>query len=308
MKADGRTYSHQTLEAYRFVAIKLFQQKVEVKVIANSFGVTPQVVYQWIRRHSSQGISGLKSQKALGPEPRLAQKQFARLLKLLRKPATESGYSTDLWSGPRLRHLLKKRFKVIYHAKHMPRFLRRLGLMLKKPERRALEQDPVEVRKWKAERLPEILRYAKRRKALIFYADESLISLIPYVGKTWTFPKVRPVVRVSGKRGQHIGVTAAVNEQGRLCFEITREGERFTAKTFLRFIKKMRREHPSRRIVLIVDGAPIHKANIVKLFEKLNSSWFRKEILPAYSPEFNPTEKCWVIRKDEENECSGTER
>ena len=100
----------------------------------------------------------------------------------------------------------------------------------------------------------------KKNRAVLFYADESLISLIPYVGKTWAFPKAKPIARVSGRRGQHVGITAAVNEQGRLCFELTQEDETFTSKTFLRFVRKLRKEFPSRKIVLIVDGAPIHIA------------------------------------------------
>lgn len=40
---------------------------------------------------------------------------------------------------------------------------------------------------------PEIIAYAKKRRALLFYADESLISLIPYVGKTWAFQKQSPL-------------------------------------------------------------------------------------------------------------------
>jgi len=54
---------------------------------------------------------------------------------------------------------------------------------------------------WKKKRFPNILEWAKKHKAFVFYADESLISLIPYIGKTWAFPKVKPIVRVSGKRG-----------------------------------------------------------------------------------------------------------
>jgi len=84
----------------------------------------------------------------------------------------------------------------------------------------------------------EILEYARKKRGLVFYADESVISLIPYVGLTWTFPKVEVTAKVSGKRGQNVGVTAAVNPQGRLCFEMTKDKERFTAKVFIRFIKK----------------------------------------------------------------------
>jgi len=285
------------LEAFRFAAVKLRKKGVSVSTIAESFGVTTEAVYVWLKKARTRGLHSLRSSKAAGPEPALTPKQFAELVECLRHPATELDYATDLWSGPRIAHLVKHRFEVTYHPKHMPRFLRRLGLVLKFPERRALEQDPEKVRWWKEERLPQLLDYARKRRALLFYADESLISLIPHVGKTWTFPDAHPIVRVSGKRGQHVGITAAVNRGGRLCFELTRENERFTAKTFLRFIRKLRREYPDRPILLIVDGAPIHKATVVKTFQEDNKSWFCLEILPAYSPELNPTEKSWGFVK-----------
>lgn len=297
MGHDGRCLSHDVLEGYRLAAVNLHTSKVEIEVIAKSFGVTLQAVYRWIRKFRKQGIKSLKSTVCCGVEPRLNEKQFKKLIQCLRQRATKLGYATDLWSGPRVRHLIKKMFKIEYHPKHMPRFLYRLGLYLKKPERRALEQDSREVRQWKYQRLPEILAYAKKNRALLFYADESLISLIPYVGKTWAFPKAKPIARVSGRRGQHVGVTAAVNEQGRLCFELTQENETFTSKTFLRFVRKLRKEFPSRKIVLIVDGAPIHIAKIVHAFERKHEPRFRLEILPGYSPELNPTEKTWDFVK-----------
>jgi transposase len=297
MKKDGRALSHEVLETYRFAAIKLKKSGVEVNVIANSFDVTERAVYRWLNKSKTTGLKSLKSSKATGPESHLSDNALSTLCKLIRKPATELGYSTDLWSGPRIRHLIKHEFGIEYHAKHMPRLLKWLGLELKFPERRALEQDPKLVREWKQKKFPEILKYAKKKRALLFYADEAIISLIPYVGKTWAFPNTKPIIRVSGKRGQNIGVTAAVNQQGRMCFELTKEKERFTAKVFIRFIKKMHRENPDRYIVLIVDGAPVHTAGIVKKFTNENKLWFRLEILPAYSPELNPTEKSWRFLK-----------
>jgi transposase len=294
---DGRSLDHATLEGFRFAAVKLHKSDVPVATIAKSFGVTPEAIYIWLKKARTDGVKSLKSKKALGPEPALNENQFSALLSAIRHPASKFGYPTDLWSGPRLRHFIKNEFEVEYHRKHMPRLLRRLGLNFKFPERRALEQDPKALREWKRERFPQILKFAKKRKALLFYADEALVSLIPYVGRTWAFPEAKPIVRVSGRRGQHVGVTAAVNAQGRMAFELTREKERFTARVFLRFIRKLRREQPKRFIVLIVDGAPTHTANIVKAYSKENKKSFRLEILPAYSPELNPTEKSWGFLK-----------
>ena len=297
MKKDGRSLSHEVLETFRRSAVRLRSKGVAIKIIAESFGVRREAVSRWISAARKYGINKLIAKKAPGPIPRLKQEHFKELLRILKKPASKVGYSTDLWSGNRVRHLLKKQWKINYHSKHMCRFLRRIGLVLKFPERRALEQDPVELRKWKIERFPEILRYAKRHNSLVFYADECLISLIPYVGRTWTFPTIKPIVRVSGKRGQHIGITGAVNANGRFCFELTKEEERFTAKVFLRFVQKLHLEYRRRNILLIVDGARTHIANIVKNYEKQNASWFRLEILPAYSPELNPSEECWNFIK-----------
>jgi transposase len=227
----------------------------------------------------------------------LTCEQLKELKRLIRHPATQQGYATDLWSGPRVRHLIKHRFGIQYHPKHMPRLLKRMGLELRFPERRALEQDPLEVRTWKRTRLPEILAYTQKKRALLFYADEALVSLIPYVGRSWTVPGTTPIVRVSGKRGEHVGVTAAVNQQGRMCFELTKDKERFTGKVFIRFLKKMHKEFADRHLVLIVDGAPIHKSKRVKEFVTQNNHWLRLELLPAYSPELNPTEKSWRFIK-----------
>ena len=294
---DGRAISHEVLEHFRFSAIKLHRKKIPVEDIADSFGVTRQAVYRWLNKEKEIGKRSLKSTKSPGPEFYLTEKQLKKLLSSIRKPASEFGYQTDLWSGPRVRHLIKHKFKIEYHPKHMPRLMKNLGLELKFPERRALEQDSKALREWKKERFPEILKTAKKKRALLFYADESVISLIPYVGKTWTFPNKKPIVRVSGKRGQNIGITAAVNRQGRLCFELTKEEERFTAKIFIRFLKKLMKQFSNRFIILIVDGAPTHTAGIVKKFEQENKKILQIEILPAYSPELNPTEKCWRFLK-----------
>ncbi len=294
---DGRTISHEVLESFRFSAIKLHDRGVHVDDIADSFRVTRQAVYRWLKKRKLEGVKSLKSSQATGPESYLSEKELSVLCQSLRKPATKLGYSTDLWSGPKIRHLIKHKFGIEYHTKHIPRLLKWLGLELKFPERRALEQDTKAVKAWKKNILPKILKYAKKKNALLFYADEAIVSLIPYVGKTWAFPDQKSVIRVSGKRGQNIGFTAAVNQQGRMCFELTCEGERFTAKVFIRFLKKMHKENPDRFVVLIVDGAPIHKAGIVKEFMDKNKYWLRLDILPAYSPELNPTEKTWRFLK-----------
>lgn len=316
MPIDGRSFPHDVLEKYRYAAVRLHRAGVDVETIAASFKITRQAVYRWLKRAENDGLWSLRAAKAEGRACLLSPQQVKELRDLVRLPATKLGYSTDLWSGPRVRQLIKQKFKITYHAKHMPRLLKQVGLVLRFPERRSLDQDPKKVKEWKKRRLPEILAYARQRRGLVFYADEALVSLIPYVGKSWVLPKRarggkrdKPIVRVSGRRGQHVGATAAVNQQGRMCFELTKAKERFTSKVFIRFMKKLRAEYPSRRIVLIVDGAKVHKSKAVKEFEKSNKTWLRLEILPAYSPELNPTEKSWrFVKTMKLNGCAAKDK
>src|SRR5271166_1945054 len=59
----------------------------------------------------------------------------------------------------------------------------------------------------------------------------------------------------------------------------------------------MMKQFSNQFIILIVDGAPTHTAGLVEKFEQKNKKCLQIEILPAYFPELNPTEKCWRFLK-----------
>lgn len=295
LRRTGYTISHETLEEMRFTAIRLIRQGMRVEVIAQAMRLNRSTIFGWIRKFRTRGLTSLKSTKTSGAPPKLKQRQMLTLFDMLRRPAVVYGFSSDLWTGPRVRVLLKKKFRINFHVKYMPRFLARLGLVQKVPERRALEQDPKKVRRWKRFRLPKLQREAARCRGLILYGDEALFVLIPYIGKTWTFPEIKPIVRVSGKRGIHVGVTSAISDRGHLVFQLSKSN--FNAKTLIRFMKALRNHFNGRKLFFVIDGAPSHRAKVVEQFASANSSWLRIERLPGYSPELNPDEKVWNYAK-----------
>ena len=177
----------------------------------------------------------------------------------------------------------------------MPRFLARLGLVRKTPERRALEQDHKAVSRWKRHLLPRIERSATECHGLILYGDEVLFVLIPHIGKTGTFPDIKPIVRVSGKRGVHVGVTSAVSPQGHLLFQLSQGN--FNATTLIRFMKSLHGHFEKYRLFFVVDGAPAHRAKAVKQFAADNASWLSLHYLPRYPTELNPDEEVWNFAK-----------
>lgn len=83
---------------------------------------------------------------------------------------------------------------------------------------------------------------------------------------------------------------AAVNALGHFRF-MTTEG-RVTATVFRDFLKRLI-AGMNRKIILIVDGHPVHKAKLVKRFVSENQDRIELFFLPPYSPELNPDELVW---------------
>lgn len=293
--AYGYSLSHDTLEAMRFAAVRMIKLGIRVDDIAIGMQLNRSTVFGWVKKHRHGGLKALTSTKAQGAHTKLTQSQLLRLINMLHRPATHYGFWSDLWSGPRVRSLIKKTFGIKFHHKHMPRLLRSLGLVRKSAERRALEQNPKAIHRWQRYVLPTITRSAAKCKGLILYGDESLFALIPHVGKTWTFPEIKPIARVSGKRGVHVGVTSAVSPNGHLLFQFSKQN--FNAVSLIRFMNALHQHFKGRKIFFIIDGAPCHRAKIVQQFTKDNTSWLSLEYLPSYSPELNPDEKVWNFVK-----------
>ncbi len=275
----------------RHAAVRLYKQGVRVEIIAKSLKLDRRTVFYWLRKFRLQGWKALKSSRAPGAQTKLQQKQIFKLIEMLKQPAAEYGFNSDLWTGPRVKMLIRKKFHVNLHKKHIPRFLRRLGLVRKSPERRAMEQDEKAVRRWVRYELPRIKRLVSESKGLLLYGDEAMYFLIPYVGKTWAFPDMKPVARVSGKRGVRVGVTSAVSPQGHLVFQLAEEN--FNASTLVRFLKALHHHFARKKLFFVMDGAKPHTAKTVKAFAEKNKTWLSLHYLPAYSPELNPDEEVW---------------
>jgi transposase len=75
--------------------------------------------------------------------------------------AQAAGFSTDLWTCPRIRLLIKNKFGILYHVDHLCRLLRRMGWSPQKPESRAIERDEDRIRTWKRIQWPRIKKKPK---------------------------------------------------------------------------------------------------------------------------------------------------
>ena len=88
---------------------------------------------------------------------------------------------------------------------------------------------------------------------------------------------------------------------GRRCHFLFRTLEdSFKAKDIIVFIRALKRHFCGRKVILIWDRLPGHKARITQQYLLTQRHWLRVEWLPAYAPELNPTEYVWGNSKGSE--------
>jgi transposase len=151
------------LEVRRRRAVALLDEGLGVREVARQIGCSPASVSRWHTEVRSRGPDALQRKPAPGRPRRLTGRQRARLLTLLLKGATAHGFSTDLWTLPRVATVITRTFGVTYHPAHVWKILRGEHWSCQKPERRARERDEAAIQRWRTERWPHIKKRPPRR-------------------------------------------------------------------------------------------------------------------------------------------------
>jgi transposase len=126
----------------------LLAGKKNIEVV-RALGVAPSSVVRWkaiVRRH---GLEGLQTKPSTGRPPKLSAAQMKILRRILVEGAQAAGFSSDLWTGKRVTQVIRQEFKVDYHPHHVLKILRQLTLTPQRPQRRARQQDPDALERWR---------------------------------------------------------------------------------------------------------------------------------------------------------------
>lgn len=294
MVIDGRSYSHEVLEHYRFRAIELYKEGKKVNDIADFFGLHRCSISHLISSYNRYGKKSLKSKKSSGPAYKLSKPEMDDLLSFFEDDAMHHGFETPLWTCKRIQKIVKQRFGKKIHTTNIMRWLKRLNITNQKPQRRASQRDDKAVAKWLREEWPKIQAHSRRWQAMLYFQDEAGVSLTPVMGKTWAPKGKTPIVKVTGKRGG-LCVTSAISPAGKMIFRI--EKKRVNADKHIEFLEQILKHHPKRKIIVIEDRAPAHRAKKIKRFVDMHKKRLAVYLLPPYAPELNPDEHVWEYLK-----------
>ena len=137
------------------------------------------------------------------------------------------------------------------------------------------ELKPKSLRELKAAGLPaEVLSALKPLKQQVYKTLEAFIQALQ----------------------QQIG-DAAIKQHQSLILEKTQATGRFNKEGYIEFLQQLLTEYKEQPIILVEDGAPYHRAVLVREFVANHAERLSIARLPAFSPDFNPIEKLWKNTK-----------
>mgnify|MGYP001575854435 FL=1 len=114
-------------------------------------------VVRWNQTYQKKGVKGLKTRARWGRPSYLTLEQKDDLRAKLLKGAVAAGHATELWTLQRIERLVEREYGVRYTSVGVWKLLRRgLNWSCQKPEKRALQRNEDEIRRWKARVWPHI--------------------------------------------------------------------------------------------------------------------------------------------------------
>jgi len=290
MKIDGRKHKHETLETIRIMAVRRVREGEAPSAVMKSYGLCRTSIYRWRRAAQAGGEESLQSRHHPGPTSKLTppQKQQVRRW-ICGKDPRQYAFDFGLWTRRIVAELIERKFNKKLGITTVGRLLAELQITPQKPFRRAYERDPVAVEKWKNDDYPQLKKRAQRCGADLFFLDEAGMRSDAPLQRTWGAKGHTPIVKTSGQR-QAVSAMSAVTARGAFWYSVYTG--RLNATRFVEFLKAFMRKR-RRRVFLVVDGLPAHKARLVAAYVQSLKGRLELHFLPGYAPDLNPDEFVW---------------
>jgi transposase len=143
---------------------------------------------------------------------------------------------------------------------------------------------------------------ARAESAWLVFFDESAVTLIPPVRRTWSPRGRTPILRHRfGWKKASMAAALGYRPDGtaaRLCFHLQQPS--YNTDRLIAVLEQLAGFYAGQRVVLIWDGLSAHWSTKMRAFLDSQHDWLRVERLPAYAPELNPVEYLWANLKDVE--------
>ena len=303
---DARSLPGAAQAALRKRAVQAVLDGMTQAEAARVFGVHPNAVNRWILRYREAGWDGLGERRRgrrPGEQPALSVRQQQEVIALVRDSTPDQlGLPGFLWTRDAVAELITQRSGRWLARTTVGGYLRGWGFSPQRPQRRALEQNPMAVGRWLAETYPAICAQARRDGGVVLWLDEMGVRSDAAAGRSWAPVGRTPVIKRTGKRFR-VNMLSAISNAGMLRFRLFVGS--FNGLVFIDFLGRLLRDCAGRKVHLIVDGHPVHRAKLVSAWVGRHAERIELHFLPGYSPELNPVE---LLNHDVKANAAGRRR
>jgi transposase len=142
--------------ARRVEAARLFGAGATQAEVARRLGVSRVTALRLYRMWRKGGREAMNQRRVMGRPVRLSSAHLGAVERLLLQGPLAAGFSTDIWTLPRMSAVIERQTGVRYHPGHVWRVVRQLGWSLQRPAQRARERDEEAIAAWKKRRWPRV--------------------------------------------------------------------------------------------------------------------------------------------------------
>ena len=218
----------------------------------------------------------------------------------------QAGIDLSNWNWKVVRRLVEERFGLTLSRSSCLNYLHRLGLVLKRPQKRLVKADPVRREAFVAE-YAALTAADRRTGAKIFFADEAHFRADADRRGKWALKGEPALVdSTSPRRGEKASYYSAVCLETGEVEVMELEGNSNSA-TSVAFLKQLRAQH-TEPLTVIWDNSPAHRGDALRVYLATPDLNLLLVNLPSYSPDFNADEAIWGWARQEvtANLCLGT--
>ena len=125
--------------------------------------------------------------------------------------------------------------------------------------------------------------------------DESGVSLLPVIRRTWAPRGHTPVIRhrFNWKRMSMAAALCYGSRGGGAALAFHRHPDAYDTDSLIGALGELRRFLGGEKATLVWDGLPAHRSKAMAAWLGRQRHWLVVERLPGYAPDLNPVEALW---------------
>ena len=258
---------------------------------ARVFGITDRSIRRWVKQMRESGMDHIEPKKrgrAAGTVSELKPRQAERIKAMvIGQVPDQLKLPFYLWTRESVGLLIEREYGIKLSRASVGNWLERWGLSAQKPVRRAYERDDAHIAAWLEREYPAIKRRAQAQRATIYWADECGMRSDDVRGRSYAPRGQTPQIRATGQRFG-CNMISALSNRRKLAFRVF--SGKFNTPVFIDFLNRLIKHNAGRKVVLIVDGHPVHKSKAVSCLLQAHAQQIEMVLLPGYAPELNPDE------------------